>query len=300
MIQKEQEEIKEMKIKSKPKIISIERVSPKITTKPSTQTMKTLNLQIPLLEEENELNQPSNIQRIKIEQSEEEIAKAVASIIAIGTPEKIQENIQKSTGTPSPVVKLDDSNNRQELVKAIESITATNHDVHSINESSNETDLKLVLEEDEESSIRNQPELDELCAFDEKNNSISAHGHNTRFQSRQKPKSEESSTSLDSPVAPIVGDSNSQSHTGMYEYVFDEDENLVSGKRRRRRKAFTENELELRIQDDEVDPTFRVVLDATQFEILFDIPPPRRKRTKRKQPIDSEEFDKNSAVNDEG
>ena len=151
MIRKEREELERQQNKLKPAIATMERVLPKVVTKPISQLMKALplNIQMTAMEVKKESDRSAILQRIKMKNSDEEVAKAVESITAL-EHDKLNVILEKSI-TPSPMGQNEKQNplTKEELARAIRSIANTDRS-RNVSTSSGSQVLELVLEETEE------------------------------------------------------------------------------------------------------------------------------------------------------
>jgi hypothetical protein len=273
--------------------INIDHVSSKFITKSPIQLLKALppDIQIKALEIKKCKNTSMAIQKIKMEKSEEEVAKAVESII-IDEEKKMNKNYD--TSVESIVLDSSSTNNdiksianKFELVKAIESITKADYESQEYSlfkstnlndESDNEANLELVLEDENIPADISNIEDNQTKEKFIQNNNNSPHQHNTRFKSR-KIISDEKNLSISNSN----GLSNCNIPCQEIQYVFDED-----NYKRRRRKAFSDAELTWEFQD-EIGNLMNATA-PTPLDIIFQINPTRKKTLKQAKAVKREKF----------
>ncbi|XP_011497221.1 PREDICTED: TNF receptor-associated factor family protein DDB_G0272098-like [Ceratosolen solmsi marchali] len=261
----------------------------KITTKSPMELIETFpsNIEMNALGIEKNANTLTTTHTIQIKKSEEEVSKAVQSIIT-----NQEEKINKNQNTSVDSIVFDSSyknesksiDNKLELVKALESITNTNQktqdysffkSTNANNENDSEANLELVLEDENVSEISSIEVNKTKERFIQ--NNISPHQHNTRFKSRQM--ADEKNVSLNNSN----GFSNSNIPCQEIQYVFDED-----NYKRKRRKVFSNDELTWEFHDE-----LGNLMNATaptNLDIIFQINPARKRTLKQSKAIKREKF----------
>ncbi|KAJ8686344.1 hypothetical protein QAD02_022138 [Eretmocerus hayati] len=242
------------------KMKNIEFDVTEIAVKPQLECSSEMEAKVSMVR--NKPRETAN-QRIILEKSEDEIAKAIESITVLEEEKirQVQEDLEMSVDSciaSSP--HKDDTCSKKELVRAIESITKLNYGAEdSIDESSSEENLKIVVvdeggDEPKEKESKNDGCLDQSIE----------HPHNTRSKSRQISHSNE----CDSKFKPGNVDGNEEIHI---EYEYNEE-------KKRRRKGFRDNDLIVRnlFIDDPL------TIYPTKFETMFDMKPARKKPAQRK------------------
>lgn len=273
-----------LKSKAKPRIISVERILPSIVTKPPSQLIKALprDIQAKAMEMKNEANRAAMLERLRFSKSEEGVAKAVESITAAeaefakNSPAKSAESTMLSPTGPGQID--ENSSMKHELVRAIRSITrlggggsggGSPGSSPANDESSNEGNLRLVLEEGE---VEDGPD-DEKKVLDQ--SGASTHSHNTRYSARHK-QFDVSNASLNGSAKRLLGNGVTEDYREYdREFVFDE-----ANYQKQRRKRFSEKEMSghlIAYKDDNMGEWGPWVTPTT-FDITFNQAPKRKKR----------------------
>ena len=244
--------------KTKPKIISIESVVPKIKIHSTSNSQETLpKTKIPA---EDNLSLKQQQQRIIVEKCAEEVNQAIESIIVgnNNVDQHLENSIQSIT--MSPINQANESlseSNKVELVKAIQSITQTIDDDQICEHSEDsESNLRLVLDEEEEKL----PKKEELDEQSEDTTEIPSISHNTRSKSKLQNKSFNDNNSLE---------------TDYFSFVYNESE--FPGKRKRVKHYSNEDLAATLVVPANDEYHYLIEVEATPIDMFYQKTPTRKK-----------------------